>query len=94
MGCLMKLRLSAAASMACLGAAAFATIDVIDTGCGIPREIQSRIFDSFLSTRPDGTGLGLAIVKRIVEGHHGDVELVQTSPAGTTLRVALPVAPT
>lgn len=75
------------------GGAAFAVIDVSDTGCGIPPEVSPRIFDSFLSTRPDGTGLGLAIVKRIMQSHHGDVELVQTSPAGTTLRVALPLAP-
>ena len=67
-------------------------IDVADTGTGIPEAIRDRIFDSFLSGRPDGTGLGLAIAKRILASHHGDIALVHTSPAGTTLRLRLPLA--
>ena len=39
----------------------------------------------------EGTGLGLAIAKRILQGHHGDIQLVSTSPAGTTLQVTLPL---
>jgi signal transduction histidine kinase len=70
----------------------FAVIDIADTGTGIPPAIRDRIFDSFLSGRPDGTGLGLAIAKRILLSHHGDIVLLQTSPAGTTLRVTLPLA--
>ncbi|MBI5381369.1 MAG: GAF domain-containing protein [Opitutae bacterium] len=70
----------------------FAIIDVTDTGAGIPEAIRDKIFDSFLSSRPDGTGLGLAIAKRILRSHHGDIELVRTSTAGTTLRMLLPLA--
>jgi signal transduction histidine kinase len=70
----------------------FAHIDIADTGHGIPERIRGQIFDSFLSGRPDGTGLGLAIAKRILLSHHGDIELLNTSPAGTTIRVILPVA--
>jgi signal transduction histidine kinase len=66
-------------------------IDVADTGTGIPESIRDRIFDSFLSGRPDGTGLGLAIAKRILASHHGDIALLHTSPAGTTLRLRLPL---
>jgi signal transduction histidine kinase len=69
-----------------------AVMDVTDTGTGIPRSIRDRIFDSFLSGRPDGTGLGLAIAKRVLIGHHGDIELVSTGPKGTTFRVTLPLA--
>jgi len=69
----------------------FATIDVIDTGHGIPPELAPRIFDSFLSGRPGGTGLGLAIAKRILESHHGDIALMATGPTGTTMRVSLPL---
>jgi signal transduction histidine kinase len=54
--------------------------------------IRERIFDSFLSGRPDGTGLGLAIAKRILLSHHGDITLHETSSAGTTMRVTLPLA--
>ncbi len=69
-----------------------AILDVSDTGSGIPDAIRGRIFDSFLTGRPDGTGLGLAIAKRVLLGHNGDIELVNSSHAGTTLRVTLPLA--
>jgi signal transduction histidine kinase len=74
------------------GAGPAAVLDVADTGAGIPDEIRDRIFDSFLSGRPGGTGLGLAIAKRVLLGHHGDIALVSTSSAGTTLRITLPLA--
>jgi signal transduction histidine kinase len=70
----------------------YAVLDMIDTGSGIPDAIRHRIFDSFLSGRPDGTGLGLAIAKRVLQSHNGDIILVDSSPAGTTLRVTLPLA--
>jgi signal transduction histidine kinase len=69
-----------------------AVIDVTDTGAGIPVELHERVFDSFLSGRPGGTGLGLAIAKRIMLSHGGDIALVVTSPAGTTMRLTLPLA--
>ncbi len=67
-------------------------LDIADTGTGVPEALRERIFDSFLSGRPDGTGLGLAIAKRILVSHHGDLKLLRTSPAGTTMRIALPLA--
>jgi signal transduction histidine kinase len=66
--------------------------DITDTGRGIPEQVRERMFDSFLSGRPDGTGLGLAIAKRILLSHHGDIVLLQTGPSGTTMRITLPVA--
>lgn len=73
------------------GAAHYAKLDLADTGTGIPAGIRERIFDSFLSGRPDGTGLGLAIAKRILISHHGDITLLSTSSEGTTMRVILPL---
>ena len=67
-------------------------IDITDTGHGIPEAIRDRIFDSFLSGRPDGTGLGLAIVERILRSHHGDIIVLATGPQGTTMRLSLPLA--
>jgi len=67
-------------------------LDIVDSGTGIPEGIRDRIFDSFLSGRPDGTGLGLAIAKRILVSHHGDIALLTTSHTGTTMRVTLPLA--
>ena len=72
--------------------ARYALLDIADNGTGIPEKIRSRVFDSFLSGRPDGTGLGLAIAKRILLSHHGDITVLATSPAGTTMRVTLPLA--
>jgi signal transduction histidine kinase len=67
-------------------------IDIADTGHGIPEAIRDRVFDSFLSSRPDGTGLGLAIVERILHSHHGSIVVLATSPQGTTMRVTIPLA--
>lgn len=69
------------------------TLDVEDTGGGVPEALRGRVFDSFLSGRPDGTGLGLAIAKRILRSHHGDIHLLRTGPGGTTMRIRLPLAP-
>jgi signal transduction histidine kinase len=67
-------------------------LDITDTGTGVDEAIRERIFDSFLSGRPDGTGLGLAIAKRILLSHHGDISLRRTGSAGTTMRITLPLA--
>ena len=69
-----------------------AVIEVADTGSGVPEAIRPRLFDSFLSGRPDGTGLGLAIARRIVESHRGEIALNGTGPRGTAFRITLPLA--
>jgi two-component system, LuxR family, sensor kinase FixL len=68
-------------------------IEVADTGAGIPPEHLPRVFDPFFTTKEEGkgTGLGLAICKRIVEQHHGALEIESEVGRGTTVRVALPV---
>lgn len=70
----------------------FVSINVTDTGPGIPEAMREQIFDSFLSGRPDGTGLGLSIAKRILASHHGDIVLRSTGPEGTTMSILLPLA--
>jgi signal transduction histidine kinase/putative methionine-R-sulfoxide reductase with GAF domain len=63
---------------------------VSDTGPGIPAEIKSRLFESFVTSgKKGGTGLGLAIVKRVVDEHGGHVE-VHSTTKGTTFRLVLP----
>jgi signal transduction histidine kinase len=69
---------------------AFASIDVIDTGPGIPVEHQPRLFEPFFTTKPNGTGLGLPLVKRIIDAHGGEIEVL-SSPEGTTFRIRLPL---
>ncbi len=50
-------------------------IDVIDNGCGLPKEDRHRLVEPYVTTRQKGTGLGLAIVQKIVEQHQGTLEL-------------------
>ena len=69
-----------------------AEILVKDTGSGIPDEFREKIFDSFLSGSVGGSGLGLAISKRILRGHDGDLELVESKPGGTVFRLTLPLS--
>ncbi len=64
-------------------------ISIADTGPGIPKEIQDRIFQPFFTTRSGGTGLGLAIAKRIVTFHKGKIHL-ESFPGGTVFYVTLP----
>jgi signal transduction histidine kinase len=61
-----------------------------DTGPGIPREIEHRLFQSFVTSgKKGGTGLGLAIVKKIADEHNGTIT-VESSPKGATFRLRLP----
>jgi len=76
--------------ISCVGDPAQAALIIRDNGPGIPESIQPDIFESFLTHRPGGTGLGLSISKRILRDHHGDIELVESSPAGSTFRFWLP----
>ena len=69
---------------------------ITDTGCGIPKQDLSRIFEQFYRvTRPGreikGTGLGLAIVNRIVAGHGGRIDVESEVDKGTTFSVVLPI---
>jgi len=64
-----------------------------DTGPGIPKEIEHRLFHSFVTSgKKGGTGLGLAIVKKIVEEHRGSVT-VASSSRGATFKIRLPQTP-
>jgi PAS domain S-box-containing protein len=65
-------------------------ISVADTGGGLPD--PARVFEPFFTTKPagEGTGLGLSVCKQLVERMRGRIEVVETSPRGTTLAVTLP----
>jgi two-component system NtrC family sensor kinase len=70
----------------------YAYITITDTGCGIPEEIMSRIFDPFFSTKENkGTGLGLSISYGIINNHGGMIEVQSTVGVGTTFTIMLPV---
>ncbi len=65
-------------------------IEVQDTGCGIPPELQRQIFKPFFTTRKDGSGLGLAVCTKVVEDHGGAIE-VRSRPGETRFLVHWPV---
>ena len=65
---------------------------VSDTGPGIPPEVRDRLFTPFVTTKARGTGLGLSTVKRIVEAHHGHVQVESPAGGGTRITVRLPLA--
>ena len=65
-------------------------VSVSDTGKGIPKDIEDKLFQSFVTSgKRGGTGLGLAIVKKIVDEHAGTITVKSTSH-GATFTVRLP----
>lgn len=68
------------------------TIEVADTGHGIPEELQQRIFEPWVSTKKPGrgTGLGLAIARDVVAAHGGTISVVSSVGQGTTFTIDLP----
>ena len=70
------------------------TIQIADTGCGIPEEHLPNIFQPFFTTKKkDGTGLGLAISSRIARDHHGTIDVQSEVGRGSVFLIALPSAP-
>jgi two-component system, NtrC family, sensor kinase len=68
-----------------------ATIEITDTGAGIPPEVLDRIFEPFVTTKDSqGLGLGLAVSKQIADRHHGELD-VRSTPGGTTCTLVLRV---
>lgn len=69
------------------------TVEVVigDTGKGLSEEMRTKIFDPFYTTKPKGSGLGLAITKRLVEQHHGGIEVASVLGQGTAFTITLPV---
>jgi PAS domain S-box-containing protein len=70
----------------------YVQVAVSDTGCGVPPEIRTSIFDPFFSTKGGGRGFGLAMVHRIVEGLGGAINLASEPGQGTTFEILLPKA--
>ena len=67
------------------------TVDISDTGPGIPDAVRAKLFQPFAgSARAGGSGLGLAIARDLARGHGGDIMLVTTGHQGTHFRISIP----
>ncbi|MGA3068554.1 MAG: PAS domain S-box protein, partial [Tepidisphaeraceae bacterium] len=65
---------------------------VVDAGSGVPREVSTKIFDSFFTTKQHGLGLGLPICRSIIESHGGQLSALPNPDRGMTFEFVLPAA--
>lgn len=64
-------------------------IEVQDWGCGFNDETKKQIFHPFFTTKTTGSGLGLSIAHRLVEQHHGTIEVYSSPGKGSTFRIVV-----
>ena len=67
---------------------------IADEGVGIPDEIREKIFDLYFTTKSGGSGIGLAMTYRILQLHHGSIEVQSREDRGTEFRLRIPLAAT
>ncbi len=72
----------------------FAVLRISDQGSGIPDEIKDKIFDLYFTTKSGGSGIGLAMTYRIVQLHHGSIEVQSDAGRGTEFLLRIPLAAT
>lgn len=59
-------------------------MQVTDNGCGIPEELQDKIFIPFFTTKDDGSGVGLSLSRQIMQLHHGSISVTSVPGEETT----------
>ena len=69
----------------------FISLRIKDTGCGIPEEKLSKIFEPYFTTKASGTGLGLTLVYKIMKEHNGDIHVKSEVGKGTEFILEFPV---
>ncbi|MEH7383430.1 ATP-binding protein [Bacillus sp. JJ1533] len=67
------------------------SIRICDEGCGIPADVQEKLFQPFFTTKDYGTGLGLMVSRKIIEDHHGKIEMESEPGKGTKVEITLPI---
>jgi len=71
-----------------------AVLRIADEGVGIPPEIREKIFDLYFTTKSGGSGIGLAMTYRILQLHHGSVDVQSKVGRGTEFFLRIPLAAT
>ena len=66
------------------------SVDIVDNGIGISREVFNNIFKDFFTTKKYGTGLGISFIKEIIKMHGGSVKYTSEENLGTKVIVLLP----
>ncbi|MBI4713180.1 MAG: sensor histidine kinase [Planctomycetes bacterium] len=67
-------------------------LEIKDTGCGIPPEQLSQLFEPFMTSKRGGLGLGLTICKEIVEQHRGRIDVKSEPDKGTNFIIKIPIS--
>jgi len=73
-------------------AGCYVVLEVSDTGCGMDKATQQRIFDPFFSTKQTGQGLGMSSLLGIVKNMRGTIFIDSAPDRGTTIRLLFPIA--
>ncbi len=66
-------------------------VTVRDTGAGVTPEIEAKLFQPFVTTKPEGMGIGLSVCRTIVEGHNGRLWMEQNPGGGSVFHFTLPM---
>jgi len=72
----------------------FGVLRISDQGPGVPDEIKEKIFDLYFTTKTGGSGIGLAMTYRILQLHHGSIEVQSNPGRGTEFLLRIPLAAT
>jgi signal transduction histidine kinase len=69
------------------------SVNISDTGPGIPPHLINRIFDPFFTTKLEkgGTGFGLSVADKIIKENHGKIDVTSEEGKGTTFTITLPI---
>jgi signal transduction histidine kinase len=71
-----------------------AILRISDEGVGIPDEVREKIFDLYFTTKTEGSGIGLAMTYRIIQLHHGSIDVQSRGERGTEFRLRIPLSAT
>lgn len=66
-------------------------VQIIDEGCGIPKDKIPKLNEAFYTTKETGTGLGLVVTEKIIKDHHGKLNFESEVGVGTTVEIMLPI---